>query len=466
MQFRNTIIVLILVVLIGGYIYFFQAGKPAEETKKLFDVSAAEINRVVLKYPNQEIEVQRTGGTWKMVKPIQTEADPTAVAALASEIAGANVTRTVDDHPTDLAPFGLEKPAVTVVVGTKDKTFPGVEVGRNAPIGYSVYIKTTDNPAVMLTSGAFGPGTKRTVSDLRDHSLLSFKPIDVTKLTVKQDDNPPVEVVRDHGVWKIANGEYDADPERVNTLLSSLSNARIDDFTADNPTNVTQYGLDKPALKVSVFTEPAKSYQTLEFGKKAGASDDYYARRSDKPNVYTIHSYVFADADKGLNDLRDRTVLAFNPDQVEQVKVVTGGGHSFTMSKTADGKWSETDGGKSEADPPKVLQFIDRMRGLKAETIVQDSSANLDKFGLNAPGEEVTLLGKDGKPIGSVKMAQIVRHNENDKNAPARTDYYALSSASPAIYKIFEYDYTDLIKTPDQFAAPKPAAAPAAKPTK
>ena len=193
-----------------------------------------------------------------MVKPIQADADSSAITTLTHEIADCEVKRTVDEHPTDLAQFGLAKPAVTVVASTKDKTWPGVEVGKNSPIGYSVYIKTTDKPAVMLTSGAFGPGTKRTLSDLRDHTLMSFKVDDVNRLVVKQDDSAPVELQKDQGNWKIVKpASYEADQERVRTMLSSLSNARIDDFASDNPSNPTQYGLDKPQLSVSVFTGPA-----------------------------------------------------------------------------------------------------------------------------------------------------------------------------------------------------------------
>jgi len=467
MQFRNTLIVLVLLILVGGYIYFFQAGKPEEETKKLFNIKADDITKIVLQYPGQEIEVERSGGSWKLVKPIKVDADTSALNTLTHEIADADVKRIVDEHPTNLALYGLDKPNATVLVSTKNKTFPGIEVGRTTPIGYSVYIKAKDNPAVMLTSGAFGPGTKRTVSDLRDHTLMSFKVDDVNKFVITQQGQPPVEVEREQGLWKIVKpAKYNADPDGVRMLLSSLSNSRIDDFTADNPANVAQYGLDKPSLEVSVFTGPAQSRQSLEFGKKetAPGKDDYYVRRGEKPDVYAVHSYLFTDANKGLNDLRDRTVLAFDPDKVEQIKF-TSGGKSFAVAHAGGDKWTETDGGKSDADPVKVRQFLDRLHTLKAESIVQDSTANLEKFGLNSPNEQVVFLGKDGKSMGTVKLARIERHNENNKNAPARTDYYTLSSASPTIYKIFEYDYSDLIKKPDQLTAPKPTAAPAAKPT-
>src|SRR5690349_14158212 len=125
MQFRNTLIVLVLLVIVGGYVLLLQFAKPVDESQKLFNVKADDITSVVLKYPDHVIEVQRSGDAWKMVKPIKTDADKVAMGTLTREIADADVKRTVDEHPTDLAPFGLDKPAVTLVVGTKKKTFSG-----------------------------------------------------------------------------------------------------------------------------------------------------------------------------------------------------------------------------------------------------------------------------------------------------------------------------------------------------
>ena len=130
MQFRNTLIVLILLALVGGYIYFFQAGKPEEETVKLFKIDPGDITRINLKYPDREIEVARSGDKWKVVKPIQADADSSAITTLTHEIADCEVKRTVDEHPTDLAQFGLAKPAVTVVASTKDKPGPASKSAR------------------------------------------------------------------------------------------------------------------------------------------------------------------------------------------------------------------------------------------------------------------------------------------------------------------------------------------------
>src|SRR5215467_11917554 len=110
MQFRNTLIVLILLALVGGYIYFFQSGKPEGQPSHLFNIKADDITRLALKYPNEEIVLERAGGKWKIVKPIQVDADSAAVTTVTHEVAELPVKSTVDEHPTDLAVYGLAKP--------------------------------------------------------------------------------------------------------------------------------------------------------------------------------------------------------------------------------------------------------------------------------------------------------------------------------------------------------------------
>src|SRR5687768_2245474 len=59
-NFRNTAAIAILFVALGGYLYFFESGKIAEEgeAETLFpEVEAAEVNGVTLTYPDKEIVV-------------------------------------------------------------------------------------------------------------------------------------------------------------------------------------------------------------------------------------------------------------------------------------------------------------------------------------------------------------------------------------------------------------------------
>ena len=115
------------------------------------------------KYPDREIEIARDqSGKWQILKPIRTDANQTTCDNLAREIADCDLKKTLQEQPADLKPFGLDKPLAVVTVTTKSKgVLPSILVGKNTPVGFSAYIKTSDKPAVLLTSSAFPPGCKR-----------------------------------------------------------------------------------------------------------------------------------------------------------------------------------------------------------------------------------------------------------------------------------------------------------------
>ena len=458
MKPRNTIIALILLAVVGGYAYFSASQKPGEQANKLFKLKADDITAITLKYPDREIGLAKEGGKWALVKPIKADADENAVRTLAETIAGCEVKKTVAEKPASLDPFGLDRPEVVVTVVAKGQpTLPGIEVGKTAPIGFSAYIKTTDKPAVMLTTSAFPSGVKKTVEDLRDHELVKFKADDAQKITLERGDGSAIELDKDHELWSIVKpAKYAADEAVVRQLLSALASARIEEFTDDKPGNLARFGLDKPRLTISVFTGKEGARQSILFGasQSEAEKDAVYVRRGESAPVYTVHTWLLTDANKTLFDLRDKTVIAFEPGQVGRVKV-SAGQKSFELERLASGKWQVVEGGtKTAADLPTVQQFLNKLRGLKAQSIVEDPMSDAKKFGLDAPTEELTLNSKDGKLLAALKLAEVERRNEvggATPTPPARTDYYVISSASGAVYELTNLTFAEMRRPAAEF---------------
>jgi hypothetical protein len=477
MQFRNTIIVVILLVLVTGYVYFFEAGKPAEETVKLYQIKPEDISKIDLRYPDQEIElVRQPDNKWLIVKPVNTDADDTTVNNLARAIADCEVKKTVEEKPQSLDAFGLAKPDVVVTVTVKGKgTLPGIEVGKVTPVGFAAYMKTTDKPAVLLTSSAFPPGMKKKIDDLRDRELMTFKVEDAQRVVIEHEGEQPVELERNQDKWQIVKPQkYAADTTQVRQLLSALANAKVDAFVTDRPASVSQYGLEKPRLSITVFSGKESSRQSLLFGNKQSeqGKDGIYVRRGERAPVYTVHGYVLADANKNQTELRDKTVLSFEPSKIQDVKVISGS-KNFEIVR-APGKWqiqNGSNGSKTDADVPAVERFLDQIRDLKGLSIVEEGVKDAAKYGLNAPLVQLTLDSKEGKPIGWMKLAKV-EHSKSSEATPATPgasqtpDYYALSSASDAVYKISDYNFEQLNVSPEQLRSRnQPIPAPSAKPT-
>ncbi len=131
MRLRNTIIVLVLFAIVGGYAFI--VGRYSETLPKetLIDVKADDIAKIELKYSDRDIVLERDKGKpWRLVKPIGADADQAQANNLAHAISEGALVRTVDDKPADLAPFGLKPPTTTVTVTTFDNKTIAVDRSR------------------------------------------------------------------------------------------------------------------------------------------------------------------------------------------------------------------------------------------------------------------------------------------------------------------------------------------------
>ena len=468
MRLRNTIIVLILFAIVGGYAFIAGRYSSPEAQRKLLAVKQDDIAKIELHYSDRDIVLERDKGKpWRLVKPIGTEADQTQANNLARAIADAVLVRTVDEKPADLAPFGLKPPTTTVTVTTFDKkTLPAIEIGKSTPIGFNAYVRLANSPAVLLAEAVFSAGMNKTVNDLRVRDLMAFKLDDVQKLIIARDNGQTMEIDRDGDHWKIVKpGPYAADDMAVRTALSTLVNAKASDFIADAPGTVTQYGLEKPHLTATVVLNNGDQ-QSMLFGFKQSeqGKSGIYVRRGERAPVYAVAEYVMSSLDKPALDFRDRTIVKVDPEAVATVQVKNSDGE-FTL-KRAGTDWNVIAGGKTtEADIPVVERLLNQLRDLKGQSIVADPMPSAQPFGLDNPAAEITLIGKDGKELGAVKLAKISIKPTTPpvpgEPAGPRTEYYASSSASKAVFSLSDFSFAQLNKpAPLYMGKAPPAAAP------
>jgi len=467
MRPRNTIIVLVLFAIVGGYAFIVSHYSQTEATQKLLTVKQDDIAKIELKYSDRDIVLERDKGKpWRLVKPIGADADQAQANNLAHAIADGALVRTVDDKPADLAPFGLKPPTATVTVTTFDKkTLPSIEVGKSTPIGFNTYVRLSNGAAVVLTEGAFSAGMNKTVNDLRVRDLMAFKLDDVQKLTIARDNGQSVEIDRDGDNWKIVKpAPSPADDTAVRMALSTLVNARASDFINDAPPNVNQYGLEKPHLTATVVLKNGEQ-QSMLFGfkQKEQGKSGIYVRRGERAPVYAVAEYVMTSLDKSPLDFRDKTIVKVDPESVDSIRIKNSDGE-FTLKRAPVGKWNVIVGGKtSEGDIPVVERLLNQLRDLKGESIVADPMPSAQPFGLDNPALEVTLIGKDGKQLGAIKLAKISVKPTAPPipgEPPQRAEYYATSSGSKAVYSLSDFSFEQLNKPAPLYMAKAPEPAP------
>ena len=296
LQTWKTILVAVLLVIVGGYAYYVSR-QPAAQTPKLNQISASDIQKIELRSRARDIVVERSGGGWRFLKPVQGEADRTAVDSMADAIASLQVTSTLNETPDDLTPFGLQNPAVSVIVTTNDHhVLPTIMVGKDTPVGSSSYIKTANRQGILLVANNFPSQVEKSVDDLRPRTLIAFKPDEIRQVTLTSSSGTPLELNKKGDQWAIVKPRtHAADNSAVQQLLDTVTNARVANFIEDNPSDLSKYGLTSPSFRLTLYGGKSTEQESLLFGFKQPQPEKggVYARRgegSDQPVVTVIVS--------------------------------------------------------------------------------------------------------------------------------------------------------------------------------
>jgi Domain of unknown function (DUF4340) len=487
MRLRNTIIVLVLLVIVGGYALIVLTGSRPVPPATLLKVKARDINHIDLRYPDRDVELVRNPDhTWRIVKPIKADADQSALDSLTRTLAQAQLTKTIEAKPASLAPFGLDKPAVVVTI-TADKggPLPVLDVGKMSPIGNGAYVKLAGAPAVLMTTSDFPAAVSKPVNDLRSHELMTFNMDQANKIAIQSGPGGRIEVDKQGGKWQIVQpAHYLADSDAVSQFLTTLANARVADFVSDAPKDLGKYGLEKPKLELSIFTGKDDARHALLLGLEEPQGSKVYAKRASDPFVFAVDDTLIGKVNLNVSDLRDKTVMAFDPAKAGRLEI-DNRGKLYALELASNGKWQVVAGGKaSPASGSAVQTFLDELSNLKGSKIVADPMTEANKYGLNKPTEKITVFDKGGKRIGTVELAQLQSKVEVSKSAPGsaegkqqasapaehetksvtRFENYAYSTAGTPVYSLPEADFSQFDMTADQFKPTEPVQ-PAATPT-
>jgi hypothetical protein len=395
MKLRGLMIAIVVLAGLTGALYWSNHHKPAETTEasgetapKILSINQGDISKIDLKKNGAEaVSVAKdSSGKWQITAPQSFAADESAVSSLIGALSSLNSERLVDEKAGDLKLYGLANPVVdprVFTVGTYEKT-----------------------------------SLDKTANDLRDKRLLpvdSEKISQVELLAKKQD----IAFGRNKDEWQIVKPKpMRADNMQVENLISTLSSAKMDLGTSDDPKKIASaFASATPVATAKVTAESAS--QQLEVRKN---KDDYYAKSSAVTGVYKVASSVGQGLDKGLEDFRNKKLfdIGFNdPNKIE----IRNDSKTYFLTRSGSDWWNEN--GK-KLDVASVQSLLDKLRDLSA-TKFPDS-------GFTSPALTLSVTSNDGKKVERVLIS---------KNADS---YIAEREGEPALYMLDAQNVTDLQK--------------------
>ena len=245
----------------------------------------------------------------------------------------------------------------------------------------------------------------------------------VEEVVLRAAGGEEARVVKDGESWRLtAPLQAPADKSEVDAIVSSLETLEIEESLSQVPADLAPYGLAQPRATVSVRVQGAAEPLTLSMGEKTPDGGALYARRTGHAAVFTIPSYLESTFTKTAADLRDRSLLHVERDDVKSL-AVTGPQGAYTVARDERGEWAFTQPLQTRAGRWSVDGLLGTLDGLRFDSVAAEQAADLKKYGLAPPARTVTLSLADG----GTRTLQIGGKAEGDNK------YYAREANSPMV---------------------------------
>lgn len=401
MKFRTTLLLLIVALGIGAYIWFFEkktmsTDEREEKGKLVFLVKADDVDKIEIKQGASDIVCAKDkAGDWQIEKPLKYRADKSVLRSIAGKFETLDSARVIPRAEIDekkLDEFGLKKPRLTVLFNASGKDM-GLNVGNDTAMGNNLYASVSGREDVLVVDKSVFQTLNKEVKDLRDRELVNFEIGALPKIQVVQGGQG-MDLVQESGVWRIASPVRGlADPDKVSGMLRKVKRLRVRDFTSDSPKNLAEYGLDKPRCEIVLEGVKNQPSQTLLFGKEA-EKGAVFAMKKGASTVVTVADDVMKDLMRPAQEFRDRKVTHLAQGSIEDIRLKSGD-KKLTLAKAGD-KWEIREPQKIEADPAQVQKLLGALTGLKITAFVEDKPADYERYG-KKEALEIVLKPKNGE---------------------------------------------------------------------
>ncbi|MBI4166195.1 MAG: DUF4340 domain-containing protein [Acidobacteria bacterium] len=253
----------------------------------------------------------------------------------------------------------------------------------------------------------------------------------VQAFTVKNSET--VTCQREGEGWKItAPKKLAADGSAIESLLTSLVEASVDQVVDSKPAALHDFGLDTPSVTVEVTTNAKPDKFTLSLGDETPTGGGVYAQAAGNPRVITVGSFLKTSLNKNTFDLRDKRIVSIPSGQVNRIEVVSKSDH-WTLAKDPQGIWDLILPPAVRADRFTAEGIVSRIENGKMQSVVAEDKKNTGKYGFALP--EVTIHVSGAGKTQTLTVGKVESGH-----------YYAMNSGLDPVFTLDSGFLTDYQK--------------------
>jgi len=243
-------------------------------------------------------------------------------------------------------------------------------------------------------------GQKRQEEASKRELLFHFAADDVTGFTVKREPETVRAEKRD-GHWYLTEPlAVRGDDQKYRELTRYVADLHHTRVVEEQPQSLESYGLATPPLEIQVTLKDQSKPLILRLGATNPTGGSYYTQVEGRAPIYLVSGVAKDVLDASLHALRDKTVLAFTPAEVQEVQLARGTDAPVIVQRQAEDTWRLTAPVSAKADDQQVRAMIQRLHDVKVQAFIAEDTAELESYGLQTPAWQVSLhIGQEHAPL-------------------------------------------------------------------
>jgi hypothetical protein len=459
-----------------------QAAKGVKDwrDRKLSDLTATQVNKVIIKTAKGEVEAEKTSNHWSLTRPFKGRADDQKLIDLISNATTPRIEDFVADSK-DLGTFGLNAPRGTVtfhadgvkepvvlqIGNTKQPEKPEEKKDEKKPepekpaAPTHVYVKLSNRDGVFTVPVAIESLLNTQPNDLRDQNLMRVQSDMVDRITLEAPGGQKVVLGRNGEEWV---RKVDKQPDTpvnggaANKLLSDLTTMKVARFVADVAGDLKQYGLDAPVGTITLSsystegtpeTKPGeRPLAKLILGKFEG--DAGYAKLDDEPFIVAVPASIRDGIWTDPLQWQELKIQELKSEDVASFEVTRAGQPALAFVRDKDKKWklAKGDGTVSQAAAESLVNTLANLHAVRWAGATAAAAQGLDK-----PNVLIHFTLAD-KKTGKLTIGSNTPEEMWHTTLDGKTGTFLLSKPD------FDALNASLIETPKPAAAAAPASTP------
>lgn len=271
--------------------------------KTLFSFDSTDVNQIRVNNEDGEFlfNWDFDDRIWKMTAEDDFYINSNAISTICNFFCNLKSEKTVVADCEDPSPFGFDNPVTLRVYTTETEDNPyTLYVGDCTPTYDAFYVMVEGSKDVYTIDYYSGSVFCVAKDTLKDVFLYDADSPDVTYYRLEHDGKTEFELTRDkRNIWGMTKPmNFPVDTSAIDNMIENLVRATVEGYVEENPADLAQYGLDKPAAKLFIKGKVHGEQRDTEiwFGKMC--SDDLeetemYGYFAGSKNVFRIlKSYV------------------------------------------------------------------------------------------------------------------------------------------------------------------------------